>query len=484
MGRLRDIFVHKTAMIDLWGSMQTLDFCALSWMPKLSLPRLVSPSFGGVSGCGLHRFGAYVTMRACLYSGMARLQPSRRLWPTPGALLWRHCMHEDFEPLALETLAIRGGTNRSQFGEHSQALFLSSSFIAPNAAEAAKLFSGEQEGYIYSRFGNPTVDAFQTRLAALESAEYAVATASGMSAIMACVMALASAGDHIVVSQSVFGATVKLFETLGRFGIEVSFAKATDPQAWANAVRPNTKLFFAETPSNPLTEIVDIAAVSKIAHAAGCKLIIDNCFCSPALQQPLKLGADIVIHSATKYLDGQGRVLGGAVLGSKADVEPVYLFLRTMGPTLSAFNAWIILGGLETLSLRMTAQSQRALQLADWLQQHPAVEHVYYPGLSEHPQHELAMRQQKTGGAIVSFTVKGGRKEAWKVIDSTELISITANLGDVKTTICHPATTTHGRISAAARAAAGIGENLLRVAVGLEAAVDVRRDLARGLGDY
>lgn len=392
-------------------------------------------------------------------------------------------MYEESDDLSLETLAIRGGINRSQFGENSQALFLTSSFVCKSAADAAELFSGQREGYIYSRFTNPTVDAFQKRLAALEGAEHAIATSSGMSAILACMMGLMSAGDHVVVSQSVFGASIQLFNTLMRFGIEVSFVKATDPNAWATAVRPNTKLFFAETPTNPMTEIVDIRAVADIAHAAGAKLVIDNCFCSPVLQRPLDLGADIVIHSATKYLDGQGRVLGGAVVGKKDDLHPVYLFLRTTGPTLSAFNAWVLLGGLETLSLRMEAQSTRALQLAQWLEQHPKVARVHYPGLSSHPQHPLAMRQQKTGGAIVAFEVKGGREEAWKVIDSTRLISITANLGDVKSTICHPATTTHGRVTPEARAAAGIQDNLLRVAVGLEGVEDIRRDLVRGLGD-
>lgn len=393
-------------------------------------------------------------------------------------------MFESEDEFSLETLSIRAGINRSQYGENSQALFLTSSFICGSAAEAAELFSGQKEGFIYSRFTNPTVDAFQKRLAALEGAEYAVATASGMSAIMACMMGLLSAGDHVVVSQSVFGATVQLFNILGRFGIEVSYAKATDPASWSAAVQPNTKLFFAETPSNPLTEIVDIQAVAEIAHAAGAKLVIDNCFCSPALQQPLRLGADIVIHSATKYLDGQGRVLGGAVVGKKEDLHPVYLYLRTTGPTLSAFNAWVLLGGLETLSLRMAAQSERALALATWLENHPKVERVFYPGLAAHPQHDLALFQQKTGGAIVAFEVKGGREQAWHVIDSTQLVSITANLGDVKTTICHPATTTHGRVSPEARAAAGIKDNLIRVAVGLEGVGDLRRDLARGLGEY
>lgn len=393
-------------------------------------------------------------------------------------------MIENFDGFSLDTQAIRAGINRSQFGENSQALFLTSSFVCDSAADAAELFSGQKDGYIYSRFTNPTVDAFQKRLAALEGAEYAIATASGMSAILSCMMGLLSAGDHVVVSQSVFGATVQLFNTLSRFGVEVTYAKATDPESWKAAARPNTKLFFAETPSNPITEIVDIRAVADIAHAVGAKLVIDNCFCSPALQQPLKLGADIVIHSATKYLDGHGRVMGGAVVGKRDELHPVYLFLRTTGPTLSAFNAWVLLSGLETLGLRMEAHSQRALGLAQWLANHPRVERVFYPGLESHPQHELAMRQQKTGGAIVAFEVKGGREQAWHVIDSTELISITANLGDVKTTICHPATTTHGRVSPEARAAAGIRDNLIRVAVGLESLDDIRRDLARGLGDY
>ncbi|WP_068637039.1 O-succinylhomoserine sulfhydrylase [Thauera butanivorans] len=386
-------------------------------------------------------------------------------------------------PLHPDTLAIRSGIERSQFGEHGEAMYLTSSFVFENAAQAAARFSGEEEGNVYARFSNPTVTAMQTRLAALEGAEACVATASGMSAILSLAMATLQAGDHIVASNGLFGATQQLFGgILSKFGIETSFVAATDLDAYRKAVRPRTRLFFIETPSNPLTEVVDIAAVAEIAHQAGALLAVDNCFCTPALQRPLELGADVVVHSATKYLDGQGRVLGGAVAGRKAITEEVFRFLRTAGPTLSPFNAWVIFKGLETLRIRMEAQSAAALELARWLETQPGVARVYYPGLPSHPQHELAMRQQKSGGAIVSFDVKGGREAAWKVVDSTRLISITANLGDTKTTITHPATTTHGRITAEARAAAGIGDGLLRVAVGLEAVEDLKADLARGLG--
>ena len=388
-----------------------------------------------------------------------------------------------WDELELDTLAVRAGIHRSQFNEHSEAMYLTSSFVFRNAAEAAARFSGDDPGMVYSRYTNPTVSAFQERLAALEGAECCVATASGMSAILGCVMALAKSGDHIVASRSVFGATVQLFGgLLPRFGIETTFVSATDPGEWRNALRPNTRLLFLETPSNPLTEISDLAALSAIARSHGALLVVDNCFCSPVLQRPLDLGADIVIHSATKYLDGQGRVLGGAVLG-KRDVilDKMVGFLRGGGPTLSAFNAWVILKGLETLGLRMQAHSRGALELAQWLEVHPRVERVYYPGLASHPQHALAMRQQKTGGGIVSFDVKGGREQAWKVVDSTQLISITANLGDTKTTITHPASTTHGRIKPEARKSAGIGEGLLRIAVGLEAVSDLKADLSRGL---
>ncbi len=380
-----------------------------------------------------------------------------------------------------DTLAIRTGIDRSHFNEHSEAMFLTSSFVFDSAAQAAARFSGEEEGYVYARFTNPTVTAMQERLAALEGAEACIATASGMAAIMAMVMALLKQGDHIVASQGLFGSTQQLFGNIfSKFGIETTFVPAADVPAYEKAIRPETRLVFVETPSNPLTELVDIAAVADVAHRHGVLLAVDNCFCSPALQQPLKLGADIVIHSATKYLDGQGRVLGGAVVGSKALMDEVFKFLRTAGPTLSPFNAWIILKGLETLRLRMEAQSHTAMALAQWLEGQPWVDRVYYPGLPSHPQHELAKRQQRLAGAVVSFDVKGGREAAWRLIDSTRMISITANLGDTKSTITHPATTTHGRISAEARAAMGVSEGLLRVAVGLESLQDLQADLSRG----
>ncbi len=388
------------------------------------------------------------------------------------------------KPFDLATLAVRAGQIRSSLNENSEALFLTSSFVFGSAAEAAARFTGPQDeaGFIYSRFSNPTVTMFQDRLAALEGAEGCIATASGMSAILAMGLALLKAGDHVVCSNGVFGSTVTLFQTVfGRFGVETTFVPATDLPAWERAVRPSTKLLFLETPSNPLTEVADIAAVAAIAKKAGALLAVDNCFCTPALQRPIELGADLVVHSATKYLDGQGRMVGGAVLGRKAQMDAMYGFMRTCGPTLSAFNAWIFLKGLETLELRMRAQSERALEIARWLEAHPKVARVHYPGLASHPQHALAMRQQKAGGAIVSFEVKGGREAAWKVVDAAKVMSITANLGDTKTTITHPATTTHGRISAEARAAAGVGDGLLRVAVGLESVDDLRADLARGL---
>ena len=382
-----------------------------------------------------------------------------------------------------ETLAVHAGTVRSQFGEHSEALFLTSSFVFENAAQAAARFIGEQPGNIYSRFTNPTVTMFEERLAAMEGAEQCVATASGMSAILACCMGLLKAGDHVVASRSLFGATVNLFNNIiKKFGVETTYVSATDVAEWQAAVRPNTRLFFLETPSNPLTEISDITAIAAVAKQCGALLAVDNCFCTPILQRPLQLGADIVIHSATKYIDGQGRVLGGAVLGSKKNMEGVYGFLRTAGPTMSPFNAWVFLKGMETLKMRMDAHSANALELARWLEKQPNVARVLYPGLPSHPQHKLAMKQQKTGGGIVSFEVKGGKDAAWRVIDNTKLLSITANLGDTKTTITHPASTTHARITPEARAAAGITDGLIRIAVGLEAVVDIQNDLARGLG--
>jgi len=381
-----------------------------------------------------------------------------------------------------ETLAIRSGTLRSEFQEHSEAMFLTSSFVFKSAAEAAARFSGAEPGNIYARFTNPSVTMFETRLAALEGAERCVAFSSGMAAILATVMGLLNAGDHVVASRSIFGSTVQLFNNiLGRFGVETTFVSPTDPAEWQAAARANTRLFFLESPSNPLTEVSDIRAIADIAHARGAWLAVDNCFCTPILQRPLELGADIVIHSATKYLDGQGRVLGGAVLGGKDLLEGVYTFLRTAGPTLSAFNAWVLLKGMETLSLRMQAHSRNALDLASWLEAHPKVTRVLYPGLPSHPQHALAMTQQQTGGGIVAFEVVGGKASAWKIIDATRLMSITANLGDTKTTITHPASTTHSRMTPEQRQAAGIGDGLIRIAVGLEGVEDLKADLARGL---
>jgi len=383
------------------------------------------------------------------------------------------------------TLGVRAGTRRSEFGEHSEALFLTSSFVFEDAAAAAAGFGspGAGEGYVYSRYTNPTVTAMQDRLAALEGADACVATASGMSAILSLSMVLLKAGDHVVCSNAVFGATVQLYATLlSKFGVETTFVPPSRLEEWQRALRPTTKLLFLETPSNPLGEVADITALAALATKAGAVLAVDNVLCTPALQRPIALGADFVVHSATKHLDGQGRVLGGAVLGRRDVIfEGLNGFLRSGGPTLSAFNAWVILKGLETLGLRMRAHSQTALELARWLEEHPKVERVYYPGLASHPQHELAKTQQKTGGGIVSFDVKGGRDAAWRVVDATQLISITANLGDAKTTITHPASTTHGRLSPDVRKAAGLGEGLLRVAAGLEAASDIKADLARGL---
>ena len=383
----------------------------------------------------------------------------------------------------LATRAIRVGHHRTAEMEHGEPIFTTSSFVFNSAAEAAARFAGDQPGNIYARFTNPTVRAFEERLAAMEGGEACVATASGMSAILATCMGLMQQGDHMLSSRSIFGSTVVLFDKyLGRFGIETSYVDLADLAAWEAAIRPNTRLLFVETPSNPLTSLGDIRALAELAHRHGCLLVVDNCFCTPALQRPLELGADVVIHSATKYLDGQGRALGGAVVGdAKLVGEEVFGVLRTAGPTMSPFNAWVFLKGLETLDLRMRAHCENAAELATWLEAHPAVERVYYPGLESHPQHELAKQQQKLPGGIVGFEVKGGREAAWQVVDSTKMLSITANLGDAKTTITHPATTTHGRLSDEQREQAGIAQSLLRVAVGLESVVDIKADLARGL---
>ena len=392
------------------------------------------------------------------------------------------------DPFNFDTLAVRSGTARTDFNEHSEALFLTSSFCFESAAEAAERFKHAEDSYTYSRFTNPTVTMFQDRLAALEGGEACIATASGMSAILSVVMAALQAGDHIVSSRALFGSTLTMFSQIfARFGITTTFVDPVDLDAWQTAVRPETKMFFVETPSNPLTELCDIEAVGKIAKAAGALYVIDNTFCSPAVQQPLKLGADVVMHSATKLIDGQGRVLGGALVGTRKFImEKVFPFVRTAGPTLSAFNAWILLKGLETLSLRAERHSASALTVARWLEAHPAVKRVFYPGLESHPQHALAQRQQRSGGSVLAFEVTGDtpeqqRENAWRVIDSTKLCSITANVGDTRTTITHPATTTHSRITPEARAAAGITEALLRVAVGLEDADDICVDLGRGL---
>ena len=389
-------------------------------------------------------------------------------------------MSKDYE---IQTLGVRAGQARTEFQEHSEALFLTSSFVFKDARQAAARFAGEDEGMVYTRYTNPTVSMLQDRLAALEGAESCVATASGMAAILTTAMVHLKSGDHVVCSNAVFGATIQLFNNiLGRFGVETTYVAPTRVDDWRRALRKNTRLFYLETPSNPLTEVSDIAALADISRKAGALLAVDNVFCTPALQRPLELGADLVVHSATKYLDGQGRVIAGAVAGPKALVgDPMTTFLRTAGPTLSPFNAWVVLKGLETLEIRMRAQSAAALELAAWLQSHPKVTRVYYPGLPSHPQHELARRQQRAAGAVLSFEVKGGREAAWRVLDSTRLVSLTANLGDVKTTIVHPASTTHGRISPEARAAAGITEGLIRLAVGLEAVADLKDDLTRGL---
>ena len=388
----------------------------------------------------------------------------------------------DWDEFDFDTLAVRAGIARTNEGEHSEAIFPTSSFVFDSAAHAAARFSGEEPGNIYSRFTNPTVRTFEQRLAAMEGGERCVATSSGMAAILTTCMGLLRAGDHIVSSRAIFGTTVVLFNNfMGKFGVETTFVDLTDLAGWEAAIQPNTRLLFLETPSNPLTQLVDVEKLAILAHDKGCLLVVDNCLCTPALQQPLKQGADIVIHSATKYLDGQGRAVGGAVVGREKEMNEVYAFLRSAGPTMSPFNAWIFLKGLETLSLRMHAHSANALQLAQWLEQQPQVGRVNYPGLPSHPQHELAKRQQTGFGGVLSFEVKGGQEAAWKVIDSTRICSITANLGDTKTTITHPATTTHGRLTDEQKSEAGITDGLLRIAVGLESVADIQRDLAKGL---
>ncbi|QIL80894.1 O-succinylhomoserine sulfhydrylase [Diaphorobacter sp. HDW4A] len=388
-----------------------------------------------------------------------------------------------------DTLAVREAIDRSQWGEHSEALYLTSSFVQPDCATAARRFAAEEDGYTYSRTSNPTVTSFEKRLAAMEGTECAVATSTGMAAILLVALTTLKTGDHVICSQSMFGSTIKLLGTeMARFGVETTFVSQTDVQAWKDAVRPNTKLLFAETPTNPLTDLCDIAALAELAHAHGALLAVDNSFASPALQQPAKFGADIVVHSGTKFLDGQGRVMSGAVCGTVALVDKVMgTFLRSGGLNLAPFNAWVVMKGLETLSLRVKAESAAALGLATWLEAHPKVARVYYPGLKSHPQHELAMRQQNgLGGAVIAFDVVGEgseqlRANAFHVVDSTRVCSITANLGDVKTTITHPASTSHGRLSEAQRQAAGVGQGLIRVSVGLEHLEDIKNDLSRGL---
>jgi O-succinylhomoserine sulfhydrylase len=384
--------------------------------------------------------------------------------------------------LQQDTLAIRGGYQRTQENEHAEAMFLTSSYVFENAAMAAKYFSNEVQGNVYSRYTNPTVRSFEKRLAAMEGGEQSVATASGMAATLSVIMALLQSGDHVVCSQDVFGSTrVMMDKYIAKFGVSVTYVPLVDLNAWQSAIQPNTKMLFCETPSNPLSEIADLEALSAVAKSADALLVVDNCFCTPVLQKPLQWGADIVVHSATKYIDGQGRCLGGAVVGSAALMEQVEGFLRAAGPTMSPFNAWVFLKGLETLRIRMQAHSANAAALANWLQEHPAVAKVYYSGLANHSGHTLAKKQQSDFGGVVAFEVAGGQAAAWRVIDSTEMLSLTANLGDAKTTIVHPATTTHGRLSDEERTQAGIGDGLIRVAVGLEDIIDIKADLERGL---
>ena len=388
----------------------------------------------------------------------------------------------DWREFAFRTRAVRAGHERTLEGEHAEPIFTTSSFVFKDAAQAAARFADEEPGNVYSRFTNPTVRMFEQRLAALEEGERCVATSSGMSSILATCMALLKAGDHIVAASSLFGATISLFNNvLTRFNLTTTFVSLTDLDAWRQAITPATRMLFLETPANPLTEVADIAALAELARTHSCLLVVDNVYCTPALQRPLTYGADIVVHSATKFLDGQGRCIGGAVVGNEAVGNALFGFLRTAGPSMSPFNAWVFAKGLETLDLRMHAHSRNAQQLAEWLTTQRGIKHVYYPGLTSHPQHELATRQQKAHGGLLSFEVDGDRKEAWAFIDATELVSKTANLGDVKTTITHPSTTTHHRCGPEARAKAGIEESLIRISVGLEDIDDLKQDLQRGL---
>ena len=390
--------------------------------------------------------------------------------------------------LHIDTLAVHAGVDRSQYGENSEALYLTSGYVQPDAATAARRFAGEEDGYTYGRYGNPTASTFELRLAAMEGAQACISTSSGMSAVLMMVLGLLKAGDHVICSRSMFGSTIKLISDFARYGVESSFVSQTDASQWQAAVRPNTKLLFAETPTNPLTDVCDIRALADIAHNAGALLAVDNCFCTPALQRPISMGADLVMHSGTKYLDGQGRVVAGALCGTQQHISELFMpVLRSAGMTLAPFNAWVVLKGLETLSIRMQAQSQRALELAKWLQDQPQVARVYYSGLSSHPQHELAMAQQSgQGGAVLSFDMRAtdpdqARTRAFAVLDAVRTISLCTNLGDVKTLVSHPASTSHGRLTEAQRQAAGIGQGLIRVSVGLENVDDLKADLARAL---
>ena len=392
------------------------------------------------------------------------------------------------DQLHIDTLAVHAGVGRSQYGENSEALYLTSGYVQPDAATAARRFSGEEEGYTYGRYGNPTVSSFEMRLAALEGAQACISTSSGMSAVLMMIMGLLKAGDHVICSRSMFGSTIKLVSDFARYGVQSSFVSQTDASEWQAAVRPNTKLLFAETPTNPLTDVCDIRALADIAHNAGALLAVDNCFCTPALQRPIALGADLVMHSGTKYLDGQGRVVAGALCGTQQQITELFMpVLRSAGMTLAPFNAWVVLKGLETLSIRMQAQSQRALELAQWLQDQPQVSRVYYSALGSHPQHELAMAQQSSqGGAVLAFDVRAtdpdqARTRAFAVLDAVRTISLCTNLGDVKTLVSHPPSTSHGRLTEAQRQAAGIGQGLIRVSVGLENVQDLKADLARAL---